>query len=128
MPRFSAFFSLMLAAPLLQAHHSTVAIYDPSRTIDVAGVVEDISWRNPHGRLVLRTADDAVWEAEMPAVVVLRILGIRQDLIDIGDRITIAGSPSRREPTAMAARNILLASGYELAFFGCQRPLFSGRP
>lgn len=110
---------LLIALPIAgpaDAHHSTVAIYDSNRTIEVTGIVEEISWRNPHGLLVLEDGDGVRWEAEMPAVVVLRILGIRQDLIDVGDRITIAGSPARRQPNEMAARNILLVSGYELAF------------
>jgi hypothetical protein len=114
--------ALALAAPVAVAHHSTVAIYDASRTIEVTGVVREISWRNPHGRMLLETADSGgatvVWEAEMPATVVLRILGIRQDLISVGDRITLAGSPARSEERALAARNILLATGYELAFGG----------
>jgi hypothetical protein len=110
-------------AGVSHAHHSTVAIYDGSRTVEVSGIVEEISWRNPHGRLVLRADDGAVWEAEMPATVVLRILGIRQDLIDVGDRITMAGAPARRDEHGMNARNILLATGYELAF-GANTPYF----
>lgn len=109
------------------AHHSTTAIYDGSRTIEVTGVVEEISWRNPHGRLLLNGPDGAgetvTWEAEMPATVVLRILGIRQDLIAVGDRITVAGAPARRRPHELNARNILLGSGYELAF-GNNTPYF----
>ena len=105
------------------AHHSTVAIYDSSQVVEATGVVEEISWRNPHGRLVIRSADAAVWEAEIPAIVVLRILGISDGLIAVGDRITMAGSPARRTANAMSARNILLASGYELAF-GDNMPYF----
>jgi hypothetical protein len=116
-----AWFTISLlgtAAPAVLAHHSTTAIYDSSRTVEVNGIVEEISWRNPHGMLVLRDGDGTVWEAEMPATVVMRILGIRQDLIDVGDRITMAGAPARRQANEMNARNILLASGYELAFGG----------
>ena len=102
------------------AHHSTVAIYDSSQRIEVTGTVEEIHWRNPHGRILLSASDDAggtvQWEVETPAIVVLRILGIGQDFIDVGDRITIAGSPARRSPHEMNASNILLSSGYELAF------------
>jgi hypothetical protein len=116
-------FMLVLTSPALQAHHSTVAIYDSSRTTEVTGVVEEISWRNPHGSLRLRAEDGNIWEAEMPATVVLRILGIRQDLIAVGDRITMAGAPARRAEHEMNARNILLASGYELAF-GANVPYF----
>ena len=118
------FVTLAAVTQTAVAHHSTVAIYDSSRSVEVAGVVEQISWRNPHGLLTLRADDGAVWEAEMPATVVLRILGIRQDLIDVGDRITMAGAPARRAEHEMNARNILLASGYELAF-GANTPYFA---
>ncbi|HEY8518722.1 MAG TPA: DUF6152 family protein [Gammaproteobacteria bacterium] len=98
------------------AHHSTAAIYDSSRTVEVAGVVEEVSWRNPHGRILLRAEDGAQWEIETPAVVMLRILGIQETPIAVGDRITVAGAPGRRNPHAMNGRNVLLSSGYELAF------------
>lgn len=101
------------------AHHSTVAIYDLNRIIEVRGVVDEIHWRNPHGRILLSVDEEgetAQWEIETPAIVVLRILGIGQDFIDVGDRITISGPASRRDPHGMNARNILLSSGYELAF------------
>jgi Family of unknown function (DUF6152) len=115
--------ALGLVATAASAHHSTTAIYDSSRTIEVTGTVEAVSWRNPHGQLVLRAADGALWEAETPATVVLRILGIRDDFIHVGDRITMAGAPARRRPNEMNASNILLASGYELAF-GANVPHF----
>ena len=122
MPSLALLAPLTLQVPVAQAHHSTVAIYDAGRTVEVSGIVREISWRNPHGRLLLETTDGTgatvVWEAEMPATVVLRILGIRQDLISVGDRVTLAGSPARNAEPAMAARNVLLATGYELAFGG----------
>lgn len=115
--------ALAALATAAGAHHSTAAIYDQSRTIEVTGVVEEVSWRNPHGLLRFREAGGTVWEAEMPATVVLRILGIRQDLIEVGNRVTVAGSPARRRDDEMLARNILLPSGYELAF-GANTPYF----
>ena len=114
--------AVICAAGNAGAHHSTVAIYDSSRIIEVNGVVDEIHWRNPHGRIVLRADDESgesvQWEVETPAIVVLRILGIGQDFIDVGDRITIAGPAARRDPHGMNASNILLSSGYELAFGG----------
>jgi hypothetical protein len=102
------------------AHHSTTAIYDGSKTIQITGAVAEIHWRNPHGRILLDVPDangkKVRWEIETPATVVLRILGIGQDFIHVGDKITIAGSPAKRHPTSMNGRNILLPSGYELAF------------
>lgn len=109
------------------AHHSTAAIYDGSRTVQITGAVAEIHWRNPHGRILLDVPDGkgktVRWEVETPATVVLRILGIGQDFISVGDRITIAGAPGRQNPTAMNGRNVLLSSGYELAF-GANTPYF----
>ena len=120
MTRLGLFITAVFLATSAAAHHSTVAIYDQSRTIEVTGVVDEIHWRNPHGRILLDAEDESgetvQWEVETPSVVVLRILGIGQRFIDVGDRITIAGLPARRNPHGMNARNILLSSGYELAF------------
>jgi hypothetical protein len=131
MSRVAIYCAIASLVPAAQAHHSTVAIYDSSRTIEVSGIVDEISWRNPHGQLLIRARDESgatvIWEAEMPATVVLRILGISQDLIDVGDRITVAGAPARRKPDALSASNILLASGYELAFGGNQPHFPAGR-
>jgi hypothetical protein len=117
----------LCCAAVAVGHHSTVAIYDSSQVVEATGIVEEISWRNPHGKLVIRAENEAggsdLWEAEIPAIVVLRILGISDDLIAVGDQVTMAGSPARRTPHAMAARNILLSSGYELAF-GNNTPYF----
>ena len=120
MTRFGLLITTVLLAVSAEAHHSTVAIYDSSRTIEVTGIVNEIHWRNPHGRILLSAEDESgetvQWEVETPAIVVLRIFGIGRDFIDAGDRITIAGPPARRDPHGMNARNILLSSGYELAF------------
>src|SRR5262245_35017042 len=117
----------LLIATSATAHHSTAAIYDSSRTVEITGVVNAIHWRNPHGQILLNVRDASgkavQWEIETPAIVVLRILGIGQDFIGVGDRITVAGAPARRNPQAMNGRNILLASGYELAF-GANVPHF----
>ena len=131
MRKLIALFALLGLAHGAVAHHSTVAIYDSSQTVEVTGVVDEVSWRNPHGRLLLRSQDESgaevVWEAETPAVVIFRILGISQNLIEVGDRITIAGAPARRAPNEMAANNILLASGYELTFVSNEPHFPAGR-
>jgi len=120
MMRLATAIGLLAAAPAGSAHHSTTAIYDGSRTVEITGIVESVSWRNPHGEIVLNVSDDdgatVRWRVETPAIVVLRILGIGQNFIAEGDRISIAGSPARRADYTLNGRNILLASGYELAF------------
>jgi hypothetical protein len=119
--------AVFLLATSATAHHSTAAIYDGSKTIEVTGTVDMIHWRNPHGQILLSARDTSgktvQWTIETPATVVLRILGIGSDFINVGDRITIAGAPGRKTPNTMNGRNVLLASGYELAF-GANVPYF----
>ena len=111
---------LISNAAYVSAHHSTVAIYDASKRIEVTGTVTSISWRNPHGRIVLDVNDDdgnvVEWEAEVASISVLRNRGVRSDLINVGDVITIAGQPSRRNLPIIFGTNALLASGYEFDF------------
>jgi hypothetical protein len=127
MTRLALVLSAVFVATGATAHHSTVAIYDGNQTIEVTGTVDEIHWRNPHGEILLSVEDEsgevAQWAVETPAIVILRILGIGREFINAGDRITIAGPPARRDPHGMNARNILLSSGYELAF-GRNEPHF----
>lgn len=111
--------ALMPAFPA-SAHHSTVAIYDASKHIEVTGIVTSISWRNPHGRITLDVEDangDVVeWEAEVASSTVLRNRKVRDDVLSVGDRVTMAGQPSRRGLPIMFGTNVLLSSGYEFDF------------
>ena len=121
---------LALAACPVLAHHSTAAIYDTSRTIEISGVVESFHWRNPHGLIVLAVEDEngatVHWEVETQGVSILRNREMyHEDIIGVGDRITIAGAPARRNVPELNASSILLRTGYELPFeFGNAEPHF----
>ncbi len=102
------------------AHHSQAGLFDPAATVEVTGVVKSVSWRNPHGHIIFTVTDAAGnavdWDAETASVSVLRIRGL--DVVDLkaGDRVTIAGSPSKRNRPEILARNMLLPTGYEFTF------------
>ena len=40
------------------AHHSQAGIFDSRKTIEVSGVVKAVSWRNPHGQILLAVTDE----------------------------------------------------------------------
>jgi hypothetical protein len=107
------------AAPAL-AHHSEAGIYDPKESIEVTGIIKSVSWRNPHGEIVLTVTDDkgqAVdWAAETASISILRNRGVEPNAVVVGDKVTIAGSPSRRNRPEILARSMLLPSGYEFTF------------
>lgn len=120
MSKVATLIGFVVLAGTVYGHHSTVAIFDATKTVEITGVVADVSWRNPHGRIVVEVDQESgetlEWTIETPAVSIMRNRGLSTELVALGDRISVAGEPARRDPTAMNGRNILLASGYELAF------------
>jgi hypothetical protein len=111
---------LTLLAGSARAHHSQAGIFDARKTIEVTGIIRSVSWRNPHGQILLAVTDDkgreTVWDAETASISILRNRGADGSSIRVGDRVTIAGSPSMRSRPEILARSVLLPSGYEFTF------------
>lgn len=107
------------------AHHSVAAWFDAKQTQEIEGVVTEIKWENPHVRFFMRApnadGEDAIWEIETLSVAGIRRWGITSDLLAVGDRVRVAGSPSRRGLDNIFVRNLLLPSGQELVFGGSAR-------
>ena len=114
------FIGLALLANAARAHHSQAGIFNSTKTIEVTGVIQSVSWRNPHGQILLSVRDQAgketVWDAETASISILRNRGADGSSIRVGDRVTIAGSPSVRNRPEILARSVLLPSGYEFTF------------
>ena len=112
--------SLALFAANALAHHSQAGIFDSNKTIEITGIIKSVSWRNPHGQILLSVKNEkgveTVWDAETASISILRIRGVDGTSIHAGDRVTIAGSPSLRNRPELLARNVLLPSGYEFTF------------
>jgi len=102
------------------AHHSQAGIFDSTKKVEVSGIIKSVSWRNPHGQILLTSKDDkgveTVWDAETASISILRIRGVDGTSIHVGDRVTIAGNPSLRSRPELLATNVLLPSGYEFTF------------
>ena len=89
-----------LAVPVA-AHHSAAA-FDGQKKTSVTGKVIEYRYMNPHVYLTLEiTKEDGTkqrMEVEAGAASVLNGLGFTKDKLKVGDIVTIAGSPSRRDP------------------------------
>src|SRR5215469_4668257 len=113
------------------AHHSQAGIFDSNKTIEVSGIVKSVSWRNPHGQILLSVKDEkgieTVWDAETASISILRNRGVDGSSIHAGDRLTIAGSPSMRNRPEILARNVLLPSGFEFAFGSTETYFAAGK-
>ncbi|HEY5623895.1 MAG TPA: DUF6152 family protein [Gammaproteobacteria bacterium] len=110
---------LGLAIPLFAlAHHSFAVHYDGSRTISVAGVVEEFRFRNPHGMIVLNGAGadgvTASWKIETNSPNILRRRGWTPESIAAGDEVVIEGFPSNDGSNSMRVYRVQFADGREL--------------
>jgi hypothetical protein len=120
MARIAAMIILVAIGGSASGHHSQVGLFDSKTTLEVSGVVKSVSWRNPHGQIVLEVTDESgaivEWDAETASISILRNRGVDDNAIAVGDRVTIAGSPSSRNRPELLARSVLLPSGYEFTF------------
>lgn len=131
MRRFGRLITLILGLNIFvsvaHGHHSQAGIFDSGKTVEISGVVKSVSWRNPHGQILLVVKDakgqETVWDAETASISILRNRGVDGSSIHVGDRLTIAGSPSMRSRPEILARSVLLSNGYEFTF-GSANPYF----
>jgi hypothetical protein len=108
----------LAASSLALAHHSAV-MFDTSREVAVEGTVTRYDWRNPHVYMAIETvaADGRTVEqpVEVGAPSVLAPLGLTSDSVQIGERVTIHGSPNRTDPTRiMLGRYLTREDGSQL--------------
>ena len=90
---------LLLLIPLIsKAHHSFGTNFDLSKTVEIEGEVVEISWTNPHIRLVIIFAGEH-WEIEGQSSGQLARIGVDNSQISIGDVVKVAGPPSRSTAT-----------------------------
>lgn len=108
----------LVRPPAARAHHSFAGFYDPSRIVEVEGVLKSVSWRNPHGEIELEAVgangEPELWTIETGSISILRVRGVDQDFVKVGDHVRLAGEASVRSATSLYARNMLLDSGREV--------------
>jgi len=101
------------------AHHASTGRYSPTDFGVVEGEITDIFWRNPHVRFLLsRTGESGQqeqWEVEFGSVNTVERLGVRRDVVAVGDHVAVYGRMGRNGLTAMFATSIVLPSGEEVA-------------
>jgi hypothetical protein len=108
----------LLTAQYAFAHHSFAVHFVADRLIKVAGVVNEFSFRNPHGLLVLTAKGDdgqaAQWRIETNSPNILRRRGWTETSIKPGDEVTVEGYPARDGTNSMRVYRVIYADGREL--------------
>jgi hypothetical protein len=87
------------AAPVI-AHHSSAPFYDPTKTVEVVGVVTKLHIKNPHSFLYLNVDEKGQkveWQVEMGTGAQLVRNNLTVETLKPGTEIKVSGQPSRAE-------------------------------
>ena len=109
--------AVLLVAGTATAHHSFAVHFVGDKLIKVSGVVEEFSFHNPHGLLVLKARKDGaeqVWRIETNSPNILRRRGWDENSIKSGDEVTVEGYPARDGTNSMRVYRVIYPGGREL--------------
>ena len=102
-----------MSAPLL-AHHSSAA-FDLEHQTSLKGTITNFEWTNPHVFIYLDVkADDGTvgaWRIEANSPNMLSRSGWKKEMVNIGDTITVSGSPAKNKSKVMRLVSITMANG-----------------
>jgi hypothetical protein len=106
----------LVAGPAL-AHHSFAVHFVADRLITVRGSVDEFTFRNPHGVLMVTAEGEGgaeVWKIETNSPNILRRRGWTETSIKPGDVVTVEGYPARDGSNFMRVYRVTYADGREL--------------
>jgi hypothetical protein len=106
-----------LALPSLAYAHHSFTEFDQARTIQISGTLKDVAWQNPHVRLRVESIENGTavtWDVETSSIGILTRAHFDPKSLRVGDKVSVAGSPSKAAPNRMFGMNVLLPSGQEL--------------
>jgi hypothetical protein len=98
------------------AHHSA-SQYDAESIVEISGTLNEVAWQNPHVLLKVTSVEAGVsttWEIECNPINTLERAGVDRRSLRVGDRVKVAGFPSRLSPTHLFGTNLLPPVGGEL--------------
>jgi len=105
-----------LAAPAL-AHHS-FAMFDREKAVEIAGIVKEYEWTNPHVWIHIMAPDQSgkavEWSFEMQAIAQDYAAGWRADTVKPGDKVSIVYHPLKDGSRGGQLMNATLPDGKRL--------------
>ena len=118
--------ALIAAFPARAPAHHSYAEYDQQNTIEIQGTLKEVSWQNPHVRFKVLVpkggAAPETWSIESSGINNLKRMGADVNHFKVGDKVKVAGWPSRRGAGRMYVTNLLSKDGHELVLWRFSKP------
>lgn len=125
--RVATFLLWFICSSGASSHHSH-GEYNFEVTEEYVGDIVEISWRNPHVRILLRSTQDdgteVLWDLELFPASRLGRLGLNQEMVELGETVRVAGHRSRSRDKIYLT-NMLLSDGTEIRTRGGIEPRWS---
>jgi len=110
---------LCFAAPHVRAHHELASEFDEKKPITLKGTVTRLEWSHPHVFIDLdvteRGGGVTSWGVEFASPIDLKKAGWTRNAVEVGETVTIEGSPARDGSKLAAGKVVMLAGGKRLA-------------
>jgi hypothetical protein len=110
------------------AHHSRIQ-YDTTAIVEMSGEIVAVRWRNPHVMFTLKVAGDGGdttdWMLEAGSIYMLGRTGINKNVMQVGDRVDIAGYAASNGSPEFYLNNVRLADGQEIVMVPAAKPYWS---
>ena len=91
-------------------HHS-ISEFDRSKIVEAEGELVEVSWRNPHVRFKLRVIDatgvEKILQFESNSLSILSRTNASKVDLKIGEKLKVAGWPTRRPSDDLYLQNLL---------------------
>jgi hypothetical protein len=121
--------ALIVLPPFALAHHSTFSTFNGEVIDELEGEITQVVWRNPHVRFTIRVGGNEgsgeLWDIETTSLSSLRQLDLTNVVLAVGERIIVAGNPSRAGSNDMWATNLLLEDQREIVLGAESEPRWS---
>ena len=108
---------LVLASPLLNAHHGS-ASFDTSKDVTLTGTVTEWLWANPHCFLRIDVKDESGaiknWNLELGNPTDIASRGYRRNIFKVGDTVTVVLQAVKNGSPVGRIRTVTLADGNKL--------------
>lgn len=114
---FALGFAMLSAAAW--AHHGSSVVYDLSQHVTMTGTVTEFQFVNPHVLIFFEVEGEdgtkTVWSAGLTSPNRLaRSDGWSKDMFEVGDTLTITGSPARSGAPSLWVDDVVDAQGKSL--------------